>query len=345
MLNERNPTGQTPSRTISTEIEYFHRYRLLRQLAAQQGITLDDHLGFAKWVVARRPTVVASYWRRLKAVALLGLDREGAASARDGEDLLRSEQSTGASKTPSRPGKLKRLPEEDLSKVLEALASRPNSELSRIAALWLQAGRLVGLRPCEWRDSSLLPADGAGGPYLSVINAKRTNGRSHGERRTLDLGPLRPEDRRTIEIFLNLIQGYGPSAFGRLQRGCTELLSRLNAELWPRRKQRITLYSPRHQFSADAKRVMRRRDLAALMGHRTTRTANLHYADRRYGVDRLGLEGVPGLPIPNAAEVERVIPVPYFPPAPTSDAGMGSGRMGGAGSGTARRTEDQQDED
>lgn len=340
-LLESNPNGGVPTRTHLTNMEYFNRYERLRAAATEKdGISSEDHLGFAKWVVARKPGHVASYWRKMKAVALHGLDREGDRSAREAEALLKAETSTGSSKTTSRPSKLKRVPEDDLSRVFEALADRArrSSDLARITALWLRAGRVVGLRPCEWKGTRVRPKDERGGPYLLVPNAKRTNGRSHGEFRTLDLGAVARDDLMAVLRFAQVSESVGPDHFDRMQRGCSELLSRVNAEIWPRRKQRLTLYSARHQFSADCKRLYGRREVAALMGQKTTQTAYRHYARAIVGVDRLGEDGSIALPIPSADDVQRVLdlgPPPFL--FPNAAAVPSSGFMGLPGTGASAR--------
>jgi hypothetical protein len=301
--------GEFPAtRTHSTEMEYYIRYQRLRRVAvAATGARKSDHVAFSNWIIERRPTVMASYWRKLKAVALHGLNLEGDRSAREAEFILQKEGSSGAAKVTEHKTKLKRLTDEDLNRVLDALAERHGSELAPIVAMWLKAGRLVGLRPCEWRDAKLLTADGVGGPYLRVPNAKRTNGRSHGEHRTLDLQNISKEDIDLIEVFKHHTAIAGPAGFRRLQSGCMELLSRVNGELWPRRKQRVTLYSARHQFSANTKRQLGRRQTAALMGHKTTLTAGKHYARQNVGYDLLTAEGEPALPVPMPEEVARII--------------------------------------
>ena len=66
-------------------------------------------------------------------------------------------------------------------------------------------------------------------------------------------------------------------------------------------KDKITLYSARHQFAADAKAAgLSKAEIAALMGHRSIETAGEHYGRRSAGwtgdPDRVvGFRVVPGL--------------------------------------------------
>ena len=53
---------------------------------------------------------------------------------------------------------------------------------------------------------------------------------------------------------------------------------------FPTRKEKISLYSLRHQFSANAKMSgFTREEIAALMGHVVDDTATVHYAKKRSG--------------------------------------------------------------
>jgi hypothetical protein len=205
-----------------------------------------------------------------------------------------------------------------LQRLLEKLTWRAQtSEVARVTILWLVAGYATGLRPCEWR-SAVLTEDEHARPVLQVVNAKHTNGRANGATRTLALSGLRRQEREAVTLLLRAV-AERPGEFARLHRASADLLRAVNRELWPRRRGLTGLYSARHQFAADAKRVLDRTEVAALMGHRTTRTAGLHYASRRHGRAR------PGLPRAQPDEVARVVThrhsgPPIAAPAPTSAA-------------------------
>ena len=188
---------------------------------------------------------------------------------------------------------------DEMRLLLENLTRRAlTSEVGRLTVVWLIAGHATGLRPCEWR-SAVLASDVNGRPVLRVENAKQTNGRAHGNTRALALDELRPQEREAITLLLQAIAAR-PGEFARLHRAAADLLRVVNRQLWPRRRELIGLYSARHQFAADAKRVLDRVEVATLMGHRTTRTAGLHYASRRQGRVR------PGLPRADPQEMARI---------------------------------------
>ena len=167
------------------------------------------------------------------------------------------------------------------------------------------ATRAVGLRPVEWQGTSLSD-DHVGRPVLIVANAKTTNGRSHGPQRTLGLWDPWPSERAAIGLLLEEIRRVGVAGFGSLHRTCADLLYDVNRQLWPERREVIGLYTLRHQFAADAKAVMRATEVAALVGHKTTRTAYLHYAARSQGELRLWHDGEIALPVADPADVARV---------------------------------------
>lgn len=152
------PNGVAPpTRTSSTDLEYYCRYLGLRDRAGREGIKEEDHRGFVTWLIGRKSEMAAAYWRKVKAAALAGLDREGAKSARDAELLLQAETSAGTSRRPSRAPRAKAISAEDYELLLHALTDRiPRSRnIALVTLMWMMAGRAVGLRPCEWARASL----------------------------------------------------------------------------------------------------------------------------------------------------------------------------------------------
>jgi hypothetical protein len=80
-----------------------------------------------------------------------------------------------------------------LRSALDESASAWASDLER----WVEAGLITGLRPSEWAEARLEHSASLG-PVLIVKNAKATNGRAHGPRRTMLLAGLTQEERNTI---------------------------------------------------------------------------------------------------------------------------------------------------
>jgi integrase len=124
------------------------------------------------------------------------------------------------------------------------------------------------------------------GPVLIVRNAKATNGRAHGDSRTLLLAELEPVLLDAILSLIRIISEHiaTGASFAELQKSMSNAVYRESRKCWPRRENHISLYTMRHQFSANMKATeIGRQELAAIMGHATDRTAGLHYARKVTG--------------------------------------------------------------
>ena len=191
----------------------------------------------------------------------------------------------------------------------EALAALDNTFSARIGKYKhaqdtyniIQATLLTGLRPSEWAHAGIGRHRKTGRLTLQVKNSKHSNGRANGEYRAMfidqldeiELGYLRGAIRafahaRTevlIEMQLKHLQ-YELAAAKAQAAGHPETSQATKTAL-----SRITLYSFRHQFVADAKRALTGTQdhavvLAALLGHNSVETAPMHYGRRRHGGTR-----------------------------------------------------------
>ncbi|MDK9793819.1 hypothetical protein [Vibrio sp. D431a] len=183
--------------------------------------------------------------------------------------------------------KMKSLSDDDLSRLLDEL-SKSKSSLSGFLSVWLYVNCLVGLRPSEWKTSSIIK--GSDDKYrLKVKNAKQTNGRSHGEYRIISLSNFSDNQTEKIIDFTSMCEELNnQNLFDRYYQNCRKLLQRTCKKVWPRRKRSISLYSSRHQFCADLKKSGKKlEEIAYLMGHYSTDTASSHYGKRRYGKSKL----------------------------------------------------------
>lgn len=154
--------------------------------------------------------------------------------------------------------------------------------------------------------------------HLRVLNSKNTNGRSHGRYRHLNLGACAQEDIKSAAEFSSLMSKVKANdLYETYYESCKRLLYRLNVSMGNQGRKHIQLYSTRHIFTSIAKAKYTVREVGALMGHATDRTATSHYGKRRHGVT--GGDWVK----PNQAEVEKVaLRLHTFPggPAPTKPA-------------------------
>lgn len=189
-------------------------------------------------------------------------------------DKCKPESEVG--KTSSR--KRKGIPERDFGVLVANLATPKHSgKWAQAASRWLEGAMATGLRPCEWQDAKLIEND----TLLDVQNAKATNGRANGDRRTI---PVRPEDVVVIRAHLaNLARfiqaGY---SFHQIHKRCAEEVRRICVRIWGKdNPRRYALYSARHQFAANSKAQHSHEEVAALLGHGSIKTARRHYAPRR----------------------------------------------------------------
>lgn len=203
--------------------------------------------------------------------------------------------------------------------------SLSDSPFSRVTALWLQAGALTGLRPHEWQNAKITTTS-SGQKYLVVKNAKNTNGRTHGEYRHIEITEFSAQEMKILQDFFEIIHFYqndNPNGFDQLQQSCIHFLKYTNRKLLNgnydkenligkkgsglyqyrydiKKMPRITLYSARHFFSSQAKKSMLSlEEIAALMGHKTNKTASTHYGKSKYSQGGLKVK-------PLTAEVNKI---------------------------------------
>lgn len=152
----------------------------------------------------------------------------------------------------------------DLLRLLSELETRGE----RLAAVWLRAGYITGLRPSEWRTARLE------GGRLIVQNGKFSNGRAHGVSRAVDV--CSEQELKNIAALILHLRVDFKSNYDHVRYA----IRMAAKKLWPKRERWPSLYTTRHMFSAEIKNVYSKVEVAALMGHATDRTAGQHYARR-----------------------------------------------------------------
>ncbi|WP_210498542.1 site-specific integrase [Vibrio crassostreae] len=182
----------------------------------------------------------------------------------------------------------------DLEKIIRKLMSL-RAKNAKPLSNWLFVNQLVGLRPIEWETASI--KKGSKGLVLLVQNAKNTNKRSHGKHREIQLHNFEEKQQKAIVAFTSLCGKLNERGdFDSFYEDCRKLLQRTCKKLWPKRTQQITLYTTRHQFSADLKMSGKSLvEIAYLMGHISTDTAMSHYGKKRYGRSKVTPEVDPEL--------------------------------------------------
>lgn len=200
--------------------------------------------------------------------------------------------------------KLKAFPDEAIS-LIEAELAINKSPVIQYTWQFVKANSIVGLRPSEWFDASLLTylhRDGhnrmirsgdqlKSSVALEVINAKQSSTRANGASRTVLLETS--EDAiEDIALWLETVNELTrratlkPSSLSLERRIFTPIARAIHRILKKAGWQGAipTPYSTRHQAVANAKADGRgSREIAALFGHASQDTARRHYAERYSG--------------------------------------------------------------
>ncbi len=180
---------------------------------------------------------------------------------------------------------------------------------SLLAAAWLKATRVTGLRPKEWRHAVWVD-DPAGGT-LAVVNGKQNAFLAQGTghvRHLLFPGEENATSRDCVKRFLNMFNDAitrmtarglsAEAAYARLLKYTGRWLRAANKHLRNGRppslaEKNICLYSGRDAFKADSVNLLddspeSRRSIAALMGHGSIESQN-YYAPDNVSTGRVGM--------------------------------------------------------
>jgi hypothetical protein len=302
------PLAARPTRTSATELAYRRRTReLVARCRRELGVHPHeqmDYRQFVGWLISHKSLWARTTWRQYKASVVYTLQQEAqktqSSIAQEALDALLPVDVEGCvAKTRKTSGsKLKRFPAKDYRMLIQWMQQHPgqwHTDLTR----WLTAALLTGLRPQEWAHAQWVRSGSS--DALLVANAKTTNQRSHGPTRTLLLDGLTDSERQLIRAHIQRCQEWEKTGqFKSFYQGCSATLTRLGRLLWPGRQQYPTLYSARHQFSADAKASgFRREELAAMMGHAVDDTAVKHYGRKVAGHNMVRV-------LPDPAEVAKI---------------------------------------
>jgi len=168
----------------------------------------------------------------------------------------------------------------------------------RALVAYLQAGVLAGARFCEWPTANFGPSQMPGFKFqLTFGNGKHSNGRAHGETRTLLWEDLPKDLERALRSWIKIsTKAAREGKHKRLQGTLGDLMHRVTEDLFRRdRQRRPTLSSVRdaavarwkQAYIAGAKtneeKQCGRAIVAALMGHASDESATKHYARARKG--------------------------------------------------------------
>lgn len=283
-----------PTKNAQTISVYLKKAKGIIKKARQSlNLTEDQELDarqLVAWMEEQRPNIYKESWRLYKSALICYLEvhsdeSEEVLSAIDYLRLLGSEECRRTTDKTS-ASKLKRFPWKDFQKITDYLRNKEGKWHLPLLD-WIISASLTGLRPQEWVNSKIGLIEGE--VMLFVKNAKHTNGRAHGESRTLLLGALAKEEVEVIRRHIDRVKKWhAMEQYDTLYDGCALTLNYICRKLWPRRQQYVTLYSCRHQFTANAKASgFSTEEIAAMMGHAVDTTATKHYGKKTAGNELL----------------------------------------------------------
>lgn len=210
-----------------------------------------------------------------------GADPQVASSIDAAIDAIRKVKSSKRKDLPVRTSSAKRkyIKQKEVLELVTALAQ--SGKWGAISNEYIMANIIAGLRPSEWAHASMIQH--AGRYVLTVRNGKNSNGRATGEFRWM----LIPhEAARYVQTYIDRIASLQSEGFD-IDRINTLIRRRIRkyAKKLFGKNVFITPYTIRHQFSANAKNVYTQAEVAVLHGHRSDRTATIHYGRRRSGFE------------------------------------------------------------
>lgn len=264
-------------------------------------VSRSDWSGFIDWLLSLRNGLRPASWRQYRAAVVYALNTQDVADHENLIAKLKQPKPLSDSKRHDLPKrtsshKSKMLLSSDLTALVDYMLAH-GGRWDVLALRWLTYGTRTGLRPVEWKFAQVEFGDEDDAVILHVRNAKNDAIRSHGEERHIHLRM----DEDSLRDFLSFINELQSQDFEKVYEGCRFAIGRATKALWPRRKNRPTLYSARHQFAADAKSSnLLPEEVAALMGHAVTATHQQHYGKRRCGRGFLHVEA-------DEADVARVV--------------------------------------
>lgn len=297
-INELLQSENEITRDNSTKINYNIRAeQLIRRCHKELNLLEDQQVDprqLVVWLNSSKVNYSRPTWRQYKSAVIFYLENhKDIKSAIEAIDYIKNKDSSGcvldSSKTSSQ--KLKKITFEDWQKLDTYLATN-NGKWFEALRFWLRSSIITGLRPIEWRKTKFYHHDDKY-PALLVENAKNTNNRSHGVTRTLLLENLNSDDLIAIKNHLSNVRNFGIVDYEYFYTSCATTLYKISRKLWPRRKKHITLYSTRHQFSANAKNSgFSKEQIAAMMGHAVDITATIHYGRKKSGNEPVNIQPI-----------------------------------------------------
>ena len=305
------------ARTMETQTQYRRRVRqLIRRYRKATG--RGDVAGLMEWITKKRREgeFSGSTWRQYRAALEAILGEMGVDTSALRGAIPKAAAERRVSRPRARPVKAVGITGR---RALQGACRHLSAATQEDIMAWMEAGIRTGLRPGEWAQATLDHPNPGGRAVLTVHNAKHTNGRGHGVLRRIAL--LTPETEEWVRRHLALlrerqIQGI---SFATHYRNTRRALNRAYQRAGTRGP---SLYSARHQFKINARAAgISAWDLAYLMGHASTITAQCHYGRARAQISAFTVA-----PAPAPGDPAPVIRAGELPERPDQRMGRGPNR-------------------
>jgi len=299
------------TRTTDTEDKYVIRANqwIIRYFTDSGANKLDVH--FINYVVDMTRNKSFANWRLVKASLIHYLDingKSGLAKSLSDIDASHTDKKCLIKRTSAKKKKsVSEIEADKISKYLFALVkSGAPGKHDKLTLAMFNATLSVGLRPQEWCTCELIDSrvDGvdAEPPILKVKNAKATNGRSFSEYRYIGLSKLDKHQMSFIKLTIMLLSEDDDITARKSSVAlASRRLSAVYARFFPKAKEKISMYSGRHQLIANLKKAgYSKVEIASIVGHGNDLTAGTHYARKAAGYTSANL------PKPDKAAIKKI---------------------------------------
>lgn len=275
-----------PLKTEATQSFYLHRAKnILLKIESQTGSNNISPIDIAEWLDSASVSLSRATVRQYRACLVFYIETQVASGifpkliSDSAIEIMKLSGGQVINSGRTSSTKSKSIPQDKINALIDRLESK-SSRFARSASLMFQSSIIAGLRPIEWLSASLSKDDLSGDGHLLVQNAKATNNRSFGESRVLIIprGDSLNTVERTIRCISDLI-GMGftwETIYNESRRMILVSKIKHNGKF-------ISLYTARHQFTANMKNVYSKEEVALLLGHGSTETAGEHYGRRVSG--------------------------------------------------------------
>jgi integrase len=277
------------TKTKQTEINYLKRVNGIKEYLLMDNEEIAP-VDMVDWLVKKKKSIRKSTFRQYKsaliyffekhnkykdyqdALAYLEtIEQSGCIDDKNNLVSLERHKNTSASK-------IKKVDIEDLEKIRLFLTTS-RSLWQKRAFLLFELSIHLGLRPIEWNQSIIEKVDGL--TFIRIKNAKNTNGRANGDSRIIEVKDALLSDINNLIEDIALFKE--KDSFEHYYDNARVAFNKMMHKIFPKRKQHYSLYSARHQFSANQKNIHTKREVADMMGHKSEETATLHYGKKRSG--------------------------------------------------------------